>query len=157
MAKVYVIRQLPVGNSPEARAERSHLQGSRWGIRGVPGDGALAGKPYFVDEDTAAALINSGWVLCDQSGKPTGATLPPTKPAIRSGTQEWKDLPPEERFGSEEWRDAELQRQLDAATEAPAPEKAPETIAPETAPEQMLEHASTDESPSPEEGSRRRK
>lgn len=154
MAKVYVIRTLPIGNSSEAKAERSHLQGSRWGIAGVPGDGALAGKPYFVEEGVAAALINnSGWVLCDQSGKPTGETLPPpAKPAIRAGTAEWKALPPEERFGSEEWYDFQMQKKLDeaAAAEAPA-QPTPSNPVPEQMPDPMPEPASTDQPPPAED------
>lgn len=128
MAKFHMIRPLPTGSTPEAKAERSHIQASRWGIPGVPGDGALAGKPYLVDESTARALARSGWVVCDAKGTPTGEAIPaPEKPEIRAGTQEWKDLPPEERFGSEEWRDIQMQKALEAAAEKEAAAQSPAT------------------------------
>jgi len=63
---IRVIPEAPKGASKEdvdkAKAEASHLRASRWPFKGAPQGGALAGRVYEVDADTAAFLVShKGW------------------------------------------------------------------------------------------------
>lgn len=115
--KVYVIRLLPVGNSPAARTERANLQASKWMVPSAPKGEAAAGRPYRVTIAEAVNLLRKGWTLCDAAGKPVKDELPKSdKPAeIRPGTAEWFELPLDQRPGTEEFRAAELERLIHVA------------------------------------------